>query len=447
MGLLDRFFGQGEQEGFLPSGNAGGQPSQTSQGQQGVAPDNWWSRFRAEYAPGAYAAHQQNLQQQALYSALLQNGASPEMARGFAMSPQLLGMGGEAYLPSAAQVEWKQDPYTGQWGAYSVGRGKGGQPYVNEVNMNQGGPPGTTANPTQAAQGAQRITQQPAQESAQRPSNKAGGDLPSQIEAARAQGADVETLIKSFVPPGIQNQVRGLRSGKILPDQLKGQTAENIERITQLVDPEWNRAKAAGANAYIKDFMSGQTKDSVNAIDNTLETLDRALSQGGSLGNMDLWFSGASSGVNKALQSGGKKAEGAIAFNDTNRALAQNLFKLMSGSKRYSKPAVEDFQKDFGSGMRPAELATAANARLDEIVGRIDELEKERNDRVGSAKDYPIKSADFDQKVAALRQKIQALHGQNNNPNVAAVVNPIGTAVYNAIKQPSGLPSGWKIIE
>src|ERR1700677_2695032 len=67
--------------------------------------DTFADRFRAQYAPGAFQAHQQNMQQQSIYSAMLQNGATPEQAQALAASPQFFASGQGAYMPQAPQVQ------------------------------------------------------------------------------------------------------------------------------------------------------------------------------------------------------------------------------------------------------------------------------------------------------------------------------------------------------
>ncbi len=255
MGILDSIFGGGQQ----------GPP------QQGPRPDSWHDRFQAEYAPGAYGAHQQSQQQQAVFNAAMQTqGMSPQVAQALAMSPQFFGAQQGTYLPQPSQTQVLTDSQGNQ----TIGeiRNPGGSAgHSRDFSGLPITPPGTTASPA-AASGAQGGTTPPEQTgnapaASSGPQNTLQGmpgsttEIFKLIETNKAAGRDPTTGIPEFYK-GMANAVReGRETLKDITSQRGAPTRNIVNAIVQAAEPEFDENMNEARNTYRKQFVSGKATD------------------------------------------------------------------------------------------------------------------------------------------------------------------------------------------
>ncbi len=256
MGILDSMFG-------------GGQGQDQSQGPQspGIL-----SRMQAQYAPGAYAAQQQSLQQQAIYSAMLQNGARPEQAQALAMSPQFFQSGQGAYMPQGPQVQTYTNSDNAQipvqiqnpGGRAGHGLSLSGIPLIA---------PGTTASPEQAAGGGATPG---AEQSGNAPAGSAGptntlqgmpgsnAQILQMIDKAQAQGTPAEEVLK-VVPREYRDLTQAVLDGRMtfkeLTQNKSDTTRKVVSRLVNAIDPEFDENMNEARQGYRKQYVSGKATD------------------------------------------------------------------------------------------------------------------------------------------------------------------------------------------
>ncbi len=272
MGILDSIFGGGQQ--------GGGEQAQP----QGPPPDSWHNRFQAEYAPGAYGAHQDAARQRAVYDAAMQTpGMAPQIAQALAMSPQYFGAQQGSFLPQPSQIQTVNNSDGGQTlletrnpgGGAGHGHSLSGLPIV---------PPGTTANPTAAAGGASGTT--PKEQTGNAPATVSGpqddaltpapvpgstntlNGMPgsnaailAQIKANKAAGKD-PTL---GIPEGYKDMAHAVLDGretlKTITSQRGAQTRNAINEIALSMDPNFDENMNEARNTFRKQYASGHVND------------------------------------------------------------------------------------------------------------------------------------------------------------------------------------------
>ncbi len=251
MGLLDSFFGGGQQ-------------------QQGVPADTTFDRLRATYAPNAYAAHQQNLQQQAVYSALLQS-AGPEMAKAMAMNPQFFQSAQGAYLPGAPQSQVLTDQFGGQSLGQILNKGGGAGHGLEYAGLPIVSPPGTTQSPARAAQGA-AATQgargdQGAPAVSAGPTNTLQG-MPGSIQTTLDR---IKTNQAAGRPPGegvapeYQNMTQAVLDGKQTLKDIHESRGKGIRTVVNELalaqDPDFSEGASEARKIYLNQWNSEKAAD------------------------------------------------------------------------------------------------------------------------------------------------------------------------------------------
>ncbi len=385
MGLLDSMFGSGQ----------GGQAPQQ---QQGPAPDTMWDRFRAEYAPGAYGAHQQSLQQQAVYSAMLQNGATPENAQAMAMNPQFFQMGAPANMPTAPE----KTVLTDAQGNQTLGQiqNKGG-PAGHGFSGFSGIPivqPGTTPSAPQAAgatsqpQGAQGdglppvISEQAQQDLGYKPPTDTLQGIPGntteltkKVAAAVQSGQDPYAAMKGTP---YANSVKAVIDGKMTLSEIKQTRNEHlagtVRNLVLTIDPNYNELKGEKTAAWVKSYMDTKNGDvgmSRNALGTSLNHISTAIDNQLGLDNRDANVAVGASLANRARGMVGEQAPKVAAQNTHLGVSADEFAKFITGKPPTDQSrgqAREEFPTPFDT---PRVAAGKYDAMANLIEGRLKDME------------------------------------------------------------------------
>jgi hypothetical protein len=417
----------------------------------GPAPDSFWDRFRAQYAPGAYSAHQQSLQQQAIYSAMVQNGASPSQAQALALSPQFFQSGQAAYMPQAPQVQTymnsggDQVPIQVQNPGGRAGHGLSisGIPVIA---------PGTTANPTEAAGGAPAQPQDQGGPAAAPVANTIQGmpgstqQMLGQIDAARNQGVTGNDLLQ-LAPREYRDMTQAVLDGRMTLKEIaerRGNSARTI--VTKLAlgaEPNFDENMNEARNVYRKSYMSTQPNNvgfKREALGTTLEHLNSTLDSAINMHNSESSIGPVAEFSNRFRQLGNEQGAKANDFDTRTDTLAGETAKFITG-----KPPAEGIEKTYKSRWNqyatPQQLAAAGDAYLELISGKMRDMERERDanfaNNPSQTGNMPIALPEHQAMIEQIKKKIAALKAQGGSPQAEG-----GAPAGN----PS-LPSGWKLIE
>ncbi len=451
MGILDSMFG----------GGGGGNAPPPDQSAQGPQSPGILGRMQAQYAPGAYAAKEQALQQQAIYHAALQTqGVSPQIAQALAMSPQYLAQQGGAHLPAAPQIVPVTNSDGGQtlYQANNPGGAGGHGTSIAGIPITE--PPGTTTSP-QGASGAQGATQVPDQ-GQNAPAGSAGPrntsqGMPGSTTAIEAKvQANIAAGVDPFsgLPDNYRNAAQAVMDGRMTLSEIKQTRNEHIagtvRNIVLKADPNFNELKNEKTAAYVKSYMDTKTGDvgfSRNALGTSLQHIDTAVSNQLGLNNND------AQGIvpivragNMARNTFGENAPKAAQQDLQLGTAADELAKFITG-KPPTDASRGEYRDKFPSISDPPRVAAAKyNAMADLLEGRMKDMETERDQNFGGkkvAKDYPIVAPEHMQLISNIREKAAELkrRGEFMAAHPGETVPPVtGPAA-------STLPPGWKFVK
>ena len=444
MGILDSVFGSQDQ------------------GQQGPQSPGILGRMQAQYAPGAYAAKEQAMQQQAIYNAAMQlnqanpGSMSPQVAQAMAMSPQFFAAQQQSYLPQASQVQMVQNAdgsqtpvdIRNQGGGAGHGHALSGLP-ITEA-------PGTTAAPAGAA-GATA----PQGQSGNAPAGSAkprstlqgmpgsNTEVKSRIDQALQTGQDPMEALKGTP---YENTVKAVMDGRMTLSEIKQTRNEHIagtvRDILLKIDPNFNEIKNEKTNSYVKSYMdtkSGDVGMSRNSLGTSLNHINSSISNQLGLNNHDANMSMLGRGDNLIRNQFGEQASKAGAQNALSGTAADELARFITG-KPPSDAARKEYADKFPNASdTPRVAAGKYEAMADLLEGRLKDMEAERDQNFSGknvAKDYPIALPEHQKAIADIRQKAAELrrrgeyqiqHGQGAEAPPAAAGG--------------GLPAGWKYVK
>ncbi len=245
-------------EGLFGGGQQGGQ-----QQPQGPAPDSVFDRLRATYAPNAYAAHQQSIQQQAVYDAMVKT-AGPEMAKAMATNPQFFQAANQAFLPAAPQSQVLSDQFGGQSIGQILNPGGGaghGLSYAG-LPITQ---PGTTQNPGQATAAPQGDA--PQNPTAPQPANTLQGmpggvqGLLDRIQANKAAGLPPSTGIPQVYQEMTDSVISGKQTLKDIFESRGKGIRTVVNELATAQDPNFSESVAESRKKYMDQFASEKVTD------------------------------------------------------------------------------------------------------------------------------------------------------------------------------------------
>ena len=439
MGLLDSMFGGG-----------GGQDQSQGPQSPGV-----FSRFQAQYAPGAYAAKEQAMQQQAIYQAALQTpGMSPQTAQALAMSPQFFAAQQQSYLPQATQVVPVQNSDGSQtlYQNRNSGGGAGHGVEISGIPITE--PPGTTSAPAGAAgaqgQGAttpptNTLSGMPgsntATEKAVRQAAETGAD-PFQALAGSPYAADVKAVLDNRMTLSEIKQTR------------QEHAASTIRHLVLAIDPNFNELKSEKTGTYVKSYMDTKTGDvgmSRNALGTALghisDSVDRQLELKNHDANMEL-LGNADNHIRNWFGEQANKAKGAELNVGT---AADELARFITG-KPPTDSSRNEYRNSFPSPTdTPRVAAEKYNVMAELVEKRMQDLELERDANFSGknvAKDYPIVLEQHKALLSNIRQKAAELkrQGEYQIEHGAQGLEAPPEAPAGNSHPAYGLPQGWKYI-
>lgn len=447
MGILDSVFG-------------GGQPQEGQD--QGVRPASWGDRFRAEYAPGAYAAQQQNLQQQAIYSAVLQHTQNPDVARALAMSPQFFAAQQASYLPQPTQVIPVQNSDSSQTLVQQSNPGGGPGHGVSISGIPITEPPGTTGSPARAAggasqasaaQGAQGGSSTPtAQVQVAQPTNTLEGMPGStnavlkQIEANRAAGKDPTEGIPAYFKGMAQAVMEGRETLKDITSTRGAQTRNAINAIIQAAEPEFDENMNEARNTYRKQYVSGKATDIGGQVKslNKLAGHANAMAQAAmDVDNIGLGGSGMARPLNAlgnflySTPAAGLKRAADLYTNE--------LSSYVSGKGGSGVDERKQRSEAFSPNATPQEMGQNLLTDIEFLEKQMEGNEQHRNMVFNNPKmqeQFPLVSPEARAQLNEAKVKAHKLVGDFNEWSVT----PEGQkATGHPLAQ--GLPKGWKLIQ
>ncbi len=394
MGILDSFFGSGQQ-------------------QQGPPPDSWHSRFQAEYAPGAYAAHQQSQQQQAMYNAAMQTqGMNPQVAQALAMSPQYFAAQQGAFLPQPSQTQVLTDN-SGNQTMGEIRNPGGGAGHSRDFSGLPITPPGTTPNPATPSTGTPEVA-----------GNTLGGmpgNTNATIEAlgkARDAGQDPYALIPQSQRAVVKNVIDGKMTLSEIKQNRNEHEAGTIRKYVLAIDPEYNELKGEKSAAYVKSYMDTKTGDvgmSRNALGTSLGHISDAIDNQIGLKNHDANMAVLGEADNKIRGAFGEQANKVGQQNLQLGTAADELAKFITG-KPPSDTNRGQYREMFPSPFdTPRVAAGKYTAMADLLEKRMTDMEAERDANFSGknvAKDYPISLPQHHELIDNIRKKAAELRRQ-----------------------------------
>ncbi len=426
--------------------------------------DTFADRLRAQYAPGAYQAHQQNQQQQAIYSAMLQNGASPAQAQMLAASPQAFQAGQGAYMPAAPQVQTytnsagEQIPVQIQNPGGRAGHGLS----LSGIPITA---PGTTANPTQAA-GGQEATQvgeqtQNAPAASAGPTNTLQG-MPGStaqtlqmIDKAREAGVSGEELLKQ-VPREFRDLAEAVQSGKMTEKQLvehRGvQTRNIVSKLVQAIDPDYSEAANEARNNYRTQYFSGKNTDvggQVKSINKLAGHANAIADASLNMDNIGLGGSGLATPINKlgnylySTPGAGLKRASDLYTNE--------LSSYLSGKGGSGVDERKERSQAFSPNQTPQAMGQALLTDIEFLEKQMQGNEQHRNQVFTNPKmqqQFPLVSPQALEQLNQAKVKAHKLVGDYDEWSKSEEGQKAGVSPKGApVNAPNNLPNGWKLIK
>ncbi len=421
--------------------------------------DTFTDRLRAQYAPGAYQAHQTNMQQQAIYSAMLQNGASPEQAQAMAVSPQAYAAQQGAYNAQAPQVMPVQNN-DGSQTLVDIRNPGGNAGHGHSLSGIPITAPGTTTSPTQAA-GGDRGAQAPqgAEQSGNAPAASAGptntlqgmpGSTNATVEAigkAREAGVDPYSLI----PPAQRAVTKAIVDGKMTLSEIKQTRGEHIAGTVRnyvlAIDPDYNELKGEKSANYVKSYMDTKTGDvgmSRNALGTSLGHISDAIDNQIDLKNHDANMNLLGQADNRIRGAFGEQSNKVAKQNLQIGTAADELAKFITG-KPPTDASRGQYREAFPTPFDTPRVAAAKyTAMADLLEKRMTDMESERDANFSGkdvAKDYPIVLPQHRELIANIRKKAAQLAGAGEYQ----IEHGQGQEASAAPER--GLPPGWKLVK
>ncbi len=419
------------------------------------------SRMQAQYAPGAYEAVQQAQRQRAVYDAAMQSqGMSPQIAQALAMSPQFFGAQQQAYLPQATQVTPVQQSDGSQ--TLLQTSNPGGSPghgvSISGIPITE--PPGTTQSPGQAA-GAQGAT--PAADQGQGAPAPVSGPkttlegMPGstqatlkQIEANKAAGVDPTAGLPTFYKGLAQAVLEGRETLKDITSQRGAATRNAVNAIVQTIEPNFDENMNEARNTYRKQYSSEKPTDVGGQVKSLNKLAGHAHAMADAAVNVDnigLGGSGLAHPIN---------AVGNYLYSTPAAGLKSAADKYVgekttyiSGGKGGDKGEREERRQEYNGSSTPQEMGTALLSDIDFIEKQMQGGEQHQkalfpNDKLRET--MPLQSPEA---VEHLRQaKVQAHKLLGDFDQWSKSPEGEGAAgVANTMKQPGGLPPGWKFVK
>ncbi len=425
--------------------------------------DTFADRLRAQYAPGAYQAHQTNMQQQAIYSAMLQNGASPEQAQMLAASPQAFQAGQGAYMPQANK-------------ATPVNNSDGSQTILQESNP--GGPaghslsisgipitpPGTTASPAAAAGGARSAQAAPAtqaeqNENAPAPVPGAGNTLQgmpgstnavlAQIKANKAAGKDATLGLPDGYKAMAQAVIDGRETLKDITSTRGAQTRNAINEIVQTIEPNFDENMNEARQTYRKQYVSGKATDiggqikSLNKLAGHANAMADASTE---MDNIGLGGSNLAVPVNKltnmiySTPGAGLKRAADLYTNE--------LSSYVSGKGGSGVDERQERSKAFSPNQTPQSMGKALLTDIDFLEKQMQGNEQHRNSVFTNPKmqeQFPLVSPQALEQLNQAKIKAHKLVGDYDE--WAQSEEGKGAQVTKPPAVNSTLPQGWRLVK
>lgn len=441
MGLLDSMFG-----------------GQDDQSQQGPQSPGILGRMQAQYAPGAYAAKEQAMQQQAVYQAALQTpGMSPQIAQAMAMSPQFFQAQQGAYLPQSPQVTPVQNADGSQTLFQQNNKGGGAGHGVSISGIPITEPPGTTQNATQAAGGAGATPG--AEQNENTPAASAGptntlqgmpGSTPAilaQIKANKAAGKDPALGIPDTYKLLSDAVLDGRETLKNITSTRGAQTANAVNQITLAREPGFDENMNEARNTYRKQYVSGKVSDIGGQVKslNKLAGHANAMAQAATdVDNIGLGGSALAHPINE-LGNLIHSTPAAGLKSAADKYVAEKNTYLAGKSGGTDKGEREARREEYSGAATPQEMGTSLLSDIDFIEKQLQGNEQHRDAVFSNPKmrqQFELASPQALEQLRQAKVKAHKLVGDYDTWSQSED----GQGAQPAQEKP-GLPQGWKLVK
>ena len=451
MGILDSMFGGGQ-----------------DQSQAGPQTPGVLGRLQAQYAPGAYAAHEQALQQQAIYQAALQTpGMSPQVAQALAMSPQFFQSQQGAYLPSAPEVTPVQNADGSQTLVQKSNKGGGAGHGVSISGIPITEPPGTTAAPAQAAGAAPATTPQEqsgnAPTATAAPTNTLQGmpgstqAILKQIQTNKAAGQDP----MAGIPEQYKGMAQAVREGretlKDITSTRGAQTRNLVNEIILASEPDFDENMNEARNTYRKQYVSGKATDIGGQVKSLNKLAGHANAMADAASSMNNYGVGGVAPIAHALNKVGNE------FNSTPAAglkraadlYTNELSTYVSGKGGSGVDERKERSAAFNPDATPQEMGNSLLTDIEFLEKQMEGNEQHRNSVFSDPKmagKFPLVSPQALEQLNQAKVKAHKLLGDydewsKTSDGQKAAISPKGAPVTNGVPQIPGIPAGWRLIK
>ncbi len=446
--------------------------------QGGPAPDRFWDRFRAEFAPGAYQAHKDSLREQATYAGMNEfSKNNPGQAMAMALNPQYFAAAQGAYLPAAPQVsqmtnaEGQVIPIQVRNPGGPAGHTlTGGNIPVDEGDVTPQVGGGATAPPAPGAV-VPNVTSGGAAPAAGAPSLGGGvappatpgvrrtlsnlpggmGDAKALIKQA-AENGDPEALDAAWskVPQGdLAKAVFDNRMSLSEIKQTKGEhPANTVRQLVLAANPSFNELKNEKAGSYVKSYMGSEPNTiggQLTALGTSLHHINDSAGRQLDIDNRDANFAAGATGANKITGMFGEKANKIGGQNLAIKTASDEIAKFLTG-KAPAEGTLSEYHQAFPTPFdTPRVAGEKYNALADLVEKRMNEMESKRDENFSNkkvAQDYPIGSDKHRQAIKELRSKASELKRRGG---WQASHDP-STPIPEGGEKEGGLPAGWKYV-
>ncbi len=425
--------------------------------------DTFTDRLRAQYAPGAYQAHQTNMQQQAIYSAMLQNGATPEQAQAMAVSPQAYAAQQATYSGAAPKVTPVQNSDGSQTLLQEINKGGPAGHGVSISGIPITEPPGTTTSPTQAAGGARSAQAAPATQGAEQTENApapvagAGNTLQgmpgstnqvlAQIQANKAAGKDATLGLPQGYKAMAQAVLDGRETLKDITSTRGAQTRNAINEIIQTIEPNFDENMNEARQNYRKQYVSGKATDiggqvkSLNKLAGHANAMADASTE---MDNIGLGGSNLAVPINKmtnmiySTPGAGLKRAADLYTNE--------LSSFVSGKGGSGVDERQERSKAFSPNQTPQSMGKALLTDIDFLEKQMQGNEQHRNSVFTNPKmqeQFPLVSPEALEQLKQAKIKAHKLVGDYDEWSKSEEGQ--GTQV-GPTKLPT-LPQGWRLVK
>lgn len=237
------------------------------------------------------------------------------------------------------------------------------------------------------------------------------------------QGLSGKPLLDAL-PRAIADQVKGYAEGRLTFPTGQAMRNPRMTQIMDLVsqyDPAFDAVNYGARAATRKDFTSGKSSTSINAINTTMQHLGELMDAGNALDNSSLKaWNWAGNALNDAT--GDPRI---TRFNTARNAVIDEVEKAYRGSGG-SQAGIDSWKENVSSSSSPAQIKTAGQELIKLLEGKIEALGDQYSKGMGIAKNG------LELLSPNARKVYNGLMASNSTVNTGVITDAPGTAASDA---------------